>query len=134
LREKVLILGSNERAALTTIRALGCYNIHVSNIYFHRKEIANYSKYLKQSYFLGNPTLNTNIFIKNLISFLKKRDFGLLIPINDEANEIVYNYYEKIINFVKVADPILKCIKKPIINLIHGRYAKRLIYQCQSRI
>ena len=48
---KGIILGSNIRNALETIRILGSSNHIIDNIYLKDKTISNYSKFLNNSFF-----------------------------------------------------------------------------------
>ena len=48
---KGIVLGSNDRAALETIRILGSSNHIIDNIYFTNKTICNYSKFLNKFFF-----------------------------------------------------------------------------------
>ena len=114
---KGIVLGSNDRAALETIRILGSSNHIIDNIYFTNKTICNYSKFLNKSFFLGDPEDNYSVFVKKLIYFLKENNYNYLIPINDIANEIVFNNFNKISKLTYIASN-----SKNSYNLCHSKY------------
>lgn len=118
MNNKVLILGSNDRAALVAARSFRDFPIEVDNVYFENPTVSNKSRFICKSYFLGDPRRNLIRFYEQLFKLLQRNKYDLLIPINDFANEIVYNKYDLFNHTVPISGP-----KPKVHELGYNKYA-----------
>ena len=102
---KVLLLGSNERAGLTTCRALGVKGVHVDIVRLGNSTIAEHSRYVNKVYDIANPRLSVSNFVQALIKMLDMQNYDILIPINDAACQICIHYRNEIESKIKIALP-----------------------------
>lgn len=117
-KRKVLLLGSNDQAALITARSIRKYlDLYIYIVYWSQKELANYSNACKGSLYFGDPQIDYIGFINKFIEHIVHNIYDVLIPIDDPANELVYNNYEVIVKHIIVAGPSPKSYRK-----VHSKY------------
>lgn len=102
---KILLLGSNDRAALATARALGNNGHLIENIYFSVRTPLNYSKYINQSYYIGNPYINYTNFKQRLIAFVENEAPDSIFPTSDISLDILFDCKEELRAFSKLIIP-----------------------------
>ena len=87
----ILLLASNDLAALNSSRIFNNQNFRVFNIYLTKKTPLNYSNSVYKSSYIGNPFCNYNIFKKNLSDYIKNNKIQIILPINDIATDIIFD-------------------------------------------
>lgn len=109
--KRILIFGSNDRASLVAARSLSKAGYYVGNLRLEGKTPTYYSKYVKCNLHLGKSyNANSDIFIALLADVIKDWDF--ILPINDDANEIVYNHLSIISKLCIVLGPSESCYRQ----------------------
>lgn len=89
--KRILLLGSNERAALSTCRSLGRQGATVEVVAFDRiRQPAEFSRYCRRRFYFGSPVTNPTGVCERLIALLKNNSYDAIFPITDLACELVY--------------------------------------------
>jgi len=89
---RVLLLGSHEWPALSVARSLGRAGYAVDTLRLvERRQPADFSRHVGASRWLGDPHGPFDAWAEDFVRFLADERYDLLFPINDVANEIVYN-------------------------------------------
>lgn len=85
-QQHIVLIGSNDRAALQFARSLGRNGHFVTLIRLSAdKTAADFSKYVKISKFLGDPHSDISGFQAALLAFLSAQKIDFVLPINDQA-------------------------------------------------
>jgi protein-tyrosine-phosphatase/predicted ATP-grasp superfamily ATP-dependent carboligase len=88
---RVLLLGSNERAALSTCRSLGRKGAAVDIVAFDPvRQPAELSRYCRKRFYFGSPLTDVAHVFKRLIAHLDEHQYDAIFPITDIACELVY--------------------------------------------
>ena len=97
MRPAILLLGSNERAALAVCRSLGRMGARIEILRFSwDKTPADFSKYSARSHYIGEPYANVRRYSEALLRLVERRRYDYLFPINDVANELAYFNYDSL--------------------------------------
>ncbi|WP_299792813.1 ATP-grasp domain-containing protein [uncultured Marivita sp.] len=103
---RILLLGSNERAALSVCRSLGRRGADVEIIAFDPvRQPAELSRYCRRRHFLGSPVTDVAAFLYRLETHLKDNRYDAVFPINDVACELVYADYAKLASHTVIVGP-----------------------------
>lgn len=84
-KRKVLVLGNDERSFLSVIRSLGRRGIEVHVGWCPKDSVALKSKYIKKIVNLVNYDMYNESWKKAFIELLKKENYDLVIPCNDQS-------------------------------------------------
>ncbi len=106
---KILLLGSNDRAALEFVRSLGKRGLEIDILRFGPPTICEYSRFCSKSYFFGNPEKDLTDFNKLLLKHLQFINYDLIVPINDLACEIIFQKEFNEFNSNKIMGPSSEC-------------------------
>lgn len=91
--KKILIVGSNDRASLVVARSLGMAGYYVGNLRLEEKSPTFYSKFVTSNHYIEKKyNENRDIFLGGLLSLIKEYRYDFILPINDDANEIIYGF------------------------------------------
>lgn len=91
---RVLLLGSNERAALSVCRSLGRKGAVVEIAAFDPiRQPAELSRYCRRRFYFGSPVTDTAGVRERLAAHLDERQYDAIFPITDMACELVYADY-----------------------------------------
>ncbi len=105
-RHRILLIGTNERAALSVTRSLGQQNtLNVVIARFGPKAPACYSRWCQQSYQITSPESNLAASFAELKGLIRHEDVSAVLPINDQATELVYHHYQDLKDRVKILGP-----------------------------
>jgi predicted ATP-grasp superfamily ATP-dependent carboligase/protein-tyrosine-phosphatase len=122
-RPRVLLLGSNERSALSVTRSLGRAGMLVEILRLDRlPEPAEASRYCSSSHFIGSPRYDFFTWAERFLALLQANRYQVLFPITDISNEIVYALQDELPNDLAVIGPspkayALACDKASAIEL-----------------
>lgn len=88
---RILLLGSNERAALSVCRSLGRAGASVDIVGFDPvRQPAELSRYCRKRYYFGSPVTDPQGVLVRLGALLGDTGYDALFPITDLACELVY--------------------------------------------
>ncbi|WP_417525541.1 ATP-grasp domain-containing protein [Marinovum sp.] len=88
---RILLLGSNERAALSVCRSLGRRGAIVEILAFDRlRQPAELSRYCRRRFHFGSPVTETAAVRDRLGAHLEATAYDAVFPITDMACELVY--------------------------------------------
>lgn len=82
---RVLVLGDNDRAGLTTVRALGRAGLEVHLVAFESGAATRRSRFVHRIHRLGQPLEEGERFAQRLLDLLGSRRFDLVLPTADKA-------------------------------------------------
>jgi len=82
---RVLVVGDNDLAGLTTVRSLGRAGMDVSLVATETAPITRCSRYVRRVHHLGQPLLDPAGFVARLVEVLERHPCDLVIPIADKA-------------------------------------------------
>lgn len=103
---RVLLLGSNERAALSTCRSLGRKGAVVEIVAFDRiRQPAELSRYCRKRFYFGSPVTDTAKVLERLAVHLDENHYDAIFPINDMACELVYANYAAFASRAAIVGP-----------------------------
>jgi protein-tyrosine-phosphatase/predicted ATP-grasp superfamily ATP-dependent carboligase len=95
---ETLIIGSNDRAGLTTVRSLGRQGHAITVAAFTKQTVASYSRYVKHIVVITSPHDSLTQSRNDLQALLDTATFNLIVPINDMAIELVMSFENRIPN------------------------------------
>lgn len=87
-RQHVLLLGTNDRAALTAARSLGRAGVRTEVVPLGTPGLAERSRFVARVHDLGDPTCDVAGFLESLCQLVAESRPSLLVPINDVACEL----------------------------------------------
>jgi protein-tyrosine-phosphatase/predicted ATP-grasp superfamily ATP-dependent carboligase len=88
---RVLLLGSNERAALSACRSLGRQGAIVEIVAFDPvRQPAELSRYCRRRFYFGSPVTDTAGVLERLNVHLNENQYDAIFPITDMACELAY--------------------------------------------
>ncbi len=106
---RILLLGSNGRAALAVCRALGQAGHRVSILRLAAQRTpADHSKFCEQPLYIGtpdSPDSNISGYLNKLTDLLRPRAYDYLIPADDLACALTYSHYREISSLIRVIGP-----------------------------
>ena len=103
---RILLLGSNERAALSACRSLGRKGAIVEIATFDPvRQPAELSRYCRKRFFLGSPVTEMADVRKRLAAHLDKYQYDAVFPITDMACELVYADYAALASRAVIVGP-----------------------------
>jgi len=102
---KILLLGSNDRAGLTTARMLGRDGHKIDVVYFANKTPMNFSKFVKNNVFIGDPFKNVVFFKDALFKLVEDKKYQAVIPMNDIAVDILFSVKHVLQNITTLVIP-----------------------------
>ena len=89
--KRILLLGSNERAALSVCRSLGRQGAIVEIVAFDPvRQPAEMSRYCRRRFYFGSPVTDAIKVLDRLTAHLAENDYDAIFPITDMACELVY--------------------------------------------
>ena len=104
--KRILLLGSNERAALSVCRSLGRKGAMVEIVTFDNiRQPAELSRYCRKRFFFGSPVTNPDSFLECLLDHLDKTSYDAIFPITDLACELVYAQYAALASRAVIIGP-----------------------------
>ena len=104
--KRILLLGSNERAALSVCRSLGRKGAIVEIVAFERnRQPAELSRYCRKRFFFGSPVTDPVGFLKRLKIHLGDMPYDAIFPITDMACELVYSDHAALELRAKIVGP-----------------------------
>ena len=109
---KILIVGSNNRASLVIARSLGDANFELHNVYFKKKSITNYSRYISKSFQVNQLNNDLNKAKEKLIELIKLNKYNYILPVNDTANELLYSCFDVINSVSTILGPSKEVFEK----------------------
>ena len=113
--KRVLLLGSNERAALSTCRSLGRAGAHVEIVAFDSmRQPAELSRYCRKRYYFGSPVTETLKVQESLTAHLDENRYDAIFPITDMACELVYADYAALSSHCVVIGPDPDAYRKAV--------------------
>ena len=101
----VLVTDANERAALAVIRSLGKRGIRVIAADSTSYSTGFFSKYCSDRILYPSPIHNKSRFIKSLLSFIKRNDVDLIIPVTDFTMIPIVENLDAFEKYTRVAAP-----------------------------
>ena len=94
LKKKILLVGSNDRAALACARSLSViYDIHIAR-FTAFKNVACYSNSVTDSFYVGSPNTSLSDVLMVIENMNSHHRFDFILPVTDEAL-IVVEYLRK---------------------------------------
>jgi protein-tyrosine-phosphatase/predicted ATP-grasp superfamily ATP-dependent carboligase len=104
--KRVLLVGSNERAALAVCRSLGRQGAVVEIAAFDPvRQPAELSRYCRGRIYLGSPVTDTDGVRERLAAHLEATPYNALFPITDMACELVYADHAALASRCAIAGP-----------------------------
>jgi protein-tyrosine-phosphatase/predicted ATP-grasp superfamily ATP-dependent carboligase len=104
--KRILLLGSNERAALSVCRSLGRQGAVVEIVAFEAlRQPAELSRYCKKRLFFGAPVTDPAGFLERLLRHLDETRYDAVFPMTDVACEVVYADYPALASRTVVIGP-----------------------------
>lgn len=101
----ILLLASNDLAALNSARIFNKKKFRIFNIYLTKKTPLNYSNSVYKSSFIGDPFCNYKIFKRNLINYVENNKIQIILPINDIATDIIFDCKKELSKKAKLLIP-----------------------------
>ncbi len=102
---RVLVLGDNDLASLAIVRSLGRAGLDVHLVLTETKPITRHSRYVRQTYDLGNPVSEGPQFIENLLQAVMGQKFDLVIPVADKTLLPLFAERDRFREFTRLAIP-----------------------------
>ncbi|WP_272010733.1 ATP-grasp domain-containing protein [Roseovarius sp. ZX-A-9] len=104
--KRVLLLGSNERAALSTCRSLGRKGAVVEILALDPvRQPAELSRYCRRRFYFGSPVTDSAGVLDRLSDLLDKNRYDAIFPITDMACELVYADYAALASRAAIVGP-----------------------------
>tara|TARA_B100000886_G_scaffold336514_1_gene295448 strand:- start:1818 stop:3461 length:1644 start_codon:yes stop_codon:yes gene_type:complete len=122
----ILLLASNDLAALNSARIFKKQNFRVFNIYLTRKTPLNYSNSVFKSSFIGNPFYEYKKFKKELLNYVENNAIKVVFPINDIALDIIFDCKKDLNKYCQLIIPNEKAYKIARNKLETVKLAKKL--------
>ncbi|MEX2551460.1 MAG: glycosyltransferase, partial [Actinomycetota bacterium] len=112
-REKrLLLVGANDRAALSACRSAGRLGYEVELLKFSTvRSAVEASRCCRKVHYLGNPTAGVGDYVDRLLGLLERRHFSYLLPTNDAANELVYHRHAEVARHTVVLGPSVEAYR-----------------------
>jgi len=85
LTKKVLVLGDNDLASLTTVRSLGRAGFEVHLVAWYEYAITRSSRYVHKIHDCGHPEREPRKFATKILRLVEEVSFDLVIPVVDAA-------------------------------------------------
>ena len=83
--KRVLVLGDNDLACLTTVRSLGRAGLEVHLVAWYAHAITRASRYVHHVHRCGHPDQDPHQFTQKVLSIIQEIPFDLVIPVVDAA-------------------------------------------------
>lgn len=105
-RKRILLLGSNERAALSVCRSLGRQGASVEIATTEPvRQPAELSRYCRRRVFLGSPVADLAGVRTALAALVSKGRYDAIFPITDIAGELVYADHATLASYAAIIGP-----------------------------
>jgi predicted ATP-grasp superfamily ATP-dependent carboligase len=111
---KVLVLDSDQRAALAVIRSLGSKGIEVTAGHHRPANMGFSSKYCSHRVRYPDPTQHKTMFVKALASHLQKHSYDVVFPISDYTMWPVSEHKEELERSAAIAAPDIENAMKAL--------------------
>lgn len=85
LSNRVLVVGDNDLAGLTTVRSLGRAGLAVHLVAWYPHAITRSSRYVHQIHDFGHPERDPCSFASKIVELVEHTPFDLVIPVVDAA-------------------------------------------------
>ncbi|WP_406657764.1 ATP-grasp domain-containing protein [Methanolobus sp. ZRKC2] len=97
----VLITNANSSKALTVTRSLGSKGIDVVSSDTNKYAISFFSKYTKNHFLTASPKAEPDIYMKQILSFIQKKNIDVMMPINSVDTLLTSKYKYKLEQYTK---------------------------------
>lgn len=102
---RILVLGDNDRAGLTTVRSLGRAGLQVHLVAIEPGAVTRRSRYVQRIHRLGQPLEDPGRFAARLLDLLASRRFDLVLPTSDKTLVPLMPWREQISQHTRFAAP-----------------------------
>lgn len=99
---KVLVTNARQRKSLAIIRSLGKRGIKVTAGEEYRFAPSFFSKYCHESVVYPSPTKKPNFFIEWFVNRVKKNNYDVIFPVDDDVLESVVNHFQELSLYTKI--------------------------------
>lgn len=105
-QRSILLIGSTDRAGLAICRSLGSLGHSVSILRLEpEKSAADASRFNRESLYIGQPNPSVRAYVARLLDLLREKRFDYVLPVSDEACEVVYSDFAAISSVCRVIGP-----------------------------